>query len=74
MSHGWQSEPTDGSKSGWRQLSVVADVVVMVVVVGLIVVVIVDVVVVVVLVLVFASGGKTAPAFCTFLLTGTCAV
>ena len=28
MSHGWQSKSTDGSKSGWRQRSVVVVVVV----------------------------------------------
>ena len=37
MSHGWQSKATDGSKSGWRQRSVV--VVVILVVVGVVVVV-----------------------------------
>ena len=28
MSHGWKSDPTDGSKSGWRQRSVVVAVIV----------------------------------------------
>ena len=37
MSHGWQSKSTDGSKSDWRQSSVV--VVVVLVVVGVVVVV-----------------------------------
>ena len=37
MNDGWQSEPTDGSKSGWRQRSVV--VVVAVIVVGVVAVV-----------------------------------
>ena len=37
MCHGWQSKATDGSKSGWRQGSVV--VVVVLVVVGVVVVV-----------------------------------
>ena len=37
LSHGWQSKSTDGSKSGWRQSSVV--VVVVLVVVGVVVVV-----------------------------------
>ena len=31
VSHGWQSDPTDGSKSGWRKCSVVAVVVIIVV-------------------------------------------
>ena len=42
MNHGWQSKPTDGPTSGWRQRSVVVVVVVIV-----LVVVVVDVVVVV---------------------------
>ena len=37
MCHGWQSKANDGSKSGWRQSSVV--VVVVLVVVGVVVVV-----------------------------------
>ena len=43
MSHGWQSKSTDGSKSGWRQRSVVVVVVLNcscnVIVVGVVVVV-----------------------------------
>ena len=31
VSHGWQGDPTDGSKSGWRQRSLVVVVVVAVV-------------------------------------------
>ena len=39
MSHGWQSKSTDGSKSGWRQSSVVVVVVVVLVEVEVVVVV-----------------------------------
>ena len=39
MNEGWQSEPTNGSKSGWRQRSVVVAVIVVdVAVVGVVVV------------------------------------
>ena len=33
VSHGWQSDPTDGSKSGWRQRSVVVVAIIVVLVV-----------------------------------------
>ena len=40
MNDGWQSEPTDGPTSSWRQRSVVAIVVVVVVAVGVVVAVV----------------------------------
>ena len=45
MSHGWQSKPTDGSKSGWRQRSgvvIVVDMYLELVVVVMVVVVVVQ--------------------------------
>ena len=65
MSRGWQSDPADGSKNGWRQRSVV--VVVVAVAVAVVVVLVLPLVPVLVLVLLLDLRSLCVlHRFCTF--------